>query len=269
MPNQNLMTEDEIHDFGIQIVLDDLRKNGFQIVSVMYDRISNPQITAKRNGFLFHILTRTACYPQKGKLENSEVGFKALQEARAQSAKCFFASIGIANSQGTTDLEMSIPIRGAGFYVAYEGIKELTPQMINLMRLEPPHKVYNQNGDIGGSVTRQPDGRHIINIGNKGDASSLMMSLGMVFASDFADGLNKKQQIIFSRWAHLSETVWTEAHKELFTIALMHYFMEVKVRGGNLPSEVVMAINSLPPRALPDLPYSLTNEIRSIFSSLF
>jgi hypothetical protein len=52
MSNPNIMSEDEIHEFGINIVLDDIRKNGFTILSVQTDRNSNPQIVAKNNSRL-------------------------------------------------------------------------------------------------------------------------------------------------------------------------------------------------------------------------
>jgi hypothetical protein len=52
------MTNEEVNEFGINIVLEDLRKNGFIISAVTTDRHSNPQIVAKSNGQLFHIVVR-------------------------------------------------------------------------------------------------------------------------------------------------------------------------------------------------------------------
>jgi len=46
MPAPLPLTDDEIHEFGINIVLDDMRKNGYAVSSVTNDRYSNPQIIA-------------------------------------------------------------------------------------------------------------------------------------------------------------------------------------------------------------------------------
>lgn len=259
------MSDDEIHEFGINIVLDNIRENGFTISVVQTNRKLNPQIIAKNHEQLFHILVRTACYPNKGKIESKELCFQLLQGAVNNSAFCFVASIGIANANGTTDLEMSTPLRGAGFYVAYDGIEELTFEKIMSNQFTNSLSTFNQGGEIAGSVTRNPDGRHTISVGKKADMSSLLMSLFFVFAND----LNGYQRSIFSKWAHLPQDTWTSIHQQTFAQALLHYFMEVRVQGGKLPESVLKASHSFPPQALVDLKYPLTKEIRELFSSLF
>lgn len=162
MTNHNIMSDEEIHEFGVNIVLDDMRKNSYTILSVNTGRNSNPQIIAKKSNKIFHILVRTACYPNKGLIESRQLCDHLYQRAKRANITCYVASIGIANSNGTTDLEMSIPIRGAGFYVAYDGLEELTQEAVTSNKFTNKSSVYNRHGEIAGSVAKNPDGRHTI-----------------------------------------------------------------------------------------------------------
>ena len=115
------MTAEEIHSFGIQVVLNDLEKNGYKIVSVNAEIGMNPQIVAKKEGQLAFVAVRTACYPGKGQLEEN-VHFQMMEHADKFGAIPYFASVGIANAGGRTETEMGTPVKGAGFYVSYEGL---------------------------------------------------------------------------------------------------------------------------------------------------
>jgi hypothetical protein len=265
MPNTNIISNDEIHAFGINIVLDDVRQNGFAVVSVETNIEKNPQIIASKDEQLFHILVRTARYPQKGKLESRELGIKVIRDAQKQGAFCYFASVGIANALGTTDLEMSIPTKGAGYYIAYDGLEVLTINKVISETATTDIVTINQSGEVAGSVKRMPNGRHTIIAGEKPDISSLLMSMCFIFAED----LNIDQRLIFARWVHLPAGIWSQSHREAFSHALLHFFMEVKTQGGNLPPSLLNALKTFPPQALAPLQYPLTNEIRELFSSLF
>ena len=126
MNNQEVMDEDDIHDFGINVVAEYSQKDGFEIVSINKDRKYNPQIVAKKNGQLAFIVVRTACYPNKGSLDDAALRSQLISNADQHNAICYFASVGIANSEGQTDEEMGIPIKGGGYYVSFEGLLILT-----------------------------------------------------------------------------------------------------------------------------------------------
>lgn len=130
---QELMTEDEIHDFGIEIVFNYMKEEGFEILAVKTDRSINPQILARKDGQLVHVAVRTACYPEKGVLESEEMASQLIRYADEKNATCYFASVGIANAGGTTDEEMSLPVKGSGFAVAFAGLQTLT--LSNRVRL--------------------------------------------------------------------------------------------------------------------------------------
>jgi hypothetical protein len=121
MAHAKQMTMEEIHDFGIEIVLKQLKKKGYEIQIVNTEYGMNPQIVGKKENNLAFIAVRTACYPEKGQLEES-IHFEMIEHADKYGAIPYFASVGIANADAITDEAMAIPLKGAGFHVAYEGM---------------------------------------------------------------------------------------------------------------------------------------------------
>jgi len=124
-----LMTEAEIHDFGIEIVTNHIPKDGFVIEGVNTELGSNPQILARKDGRLAIICVRTACFPGHGVLSEEDAA-AAMATARAQSGTAYFASVGIANAtegtEGPPDV-MSRPVRGAPFYASFAGLQVIAP----------------------------------------------------------------------------------------------------------------------------------------------
>lgn len=125
MNNRELMTPAEIHAFGVEIVYKQLEKDAWVIDSadVLADIYTEPQIVAKKDGELAFFVVRTALFPRRGRFEEGQAAFDALvRHAKAHGASCYFASVGIANSEGTTDEEMSVPIKGVGYHVQFDGL---------------------------------------------------------------------------------------------------------------------------------------------------
>jgi len=127
---QALMTPSEIHDFGVEVVFGQLQRDGHEIVSVNTDLGMNPQIVARKDGQLEFNLVRTDCYPGKGLLESEAIAHSTLEHARKFQAACYFASVGIANASGAESGEMNKPVKGAGFYVRFEGLQVLSPSRL-------------------------------------------------------------------------------------------------------------------------------------------
>jgi hypothetical protein len=263
MSKANLMTEKEIHAFGVDIVLEEMQKDGFSIESVNKDIRINPQIIAKKNNETIFVVVRTACYPYKGRIEDTEVVSQVTRNAKRYDAGCYFASVGIANSLGSTDMEMSIPTRGAGYYVAYEGLEKLSK--VTKSSKFGRVSAFNKDGMIAGGVKRTKEGKHILISDKKADISSLTMSLFYVFAGD----LTERQRKVFSSWANLPLDMWSERHREKFSIAGMHYLLDLKSNSIEIPSVFSGLIKSLPAQPLPPLPKPLNQEIHAVFKELF
>lgn len=129
MENKELMTREEIQNFGVQIVYEEMARDGYEILGANPSLAMTPQIVARKNGRLCFVVVRTDVYPNKGKLAGDKEVFYNLEHAERNNAVCYFASVGICNSaaaEAGDGKAMGIPIKGEGFYVDFDGLKIMT-----------------------------------------------------------------------------------------------------------------------------------------------
>ncbi len=139
MDERELMTEADVHAFGIEIVFKQLETDGWAIDSadVLADKRSEPQIVARKDGELAFFVVRTAIYPNRGRFEEGQESFERLvRHAQAHGASCYFASVGIANAEGTTEDQMAMAIRGVGYNIQFDGLVK--------MELPPDDATFNE-----------------------------------------------------------------------------------------------------------------------------
>ena len=128
MDQKELMTAADIHAFGIEIVFKQLEKDGWVIESadVLADITTEPQIVAAKDGEHAFFVVRTGLHPGRGRFDEGQESFDTLvRHAVAHGASCYFASVGIANSQGATDEEMSVPVKGVAYNVVFDGLVKM------------------------------------------------------------------------------------------------------------------------------------------------
>lgn len=134
MTEPELMTEADIHAFGVEIVCKQLEEAEWIIESadVFADRLTHPQIVAYKDGDPGFFVVRTAMYPDRGRIEGEDTFQTLVKHANAHGASCFFASVSIANSEGKTEQEMSVPVKGVAYHVAFDGLvkMELPPTSV-------------------------------------------------------------------------------------------------------------------------------------------
>ena len=128
-----MMTKKDIHAFGVEIVYKQLEKDGWIIRSadVDADLSVEPQIVAEKDGELAFFVVRTDIHPGRGRFEEGQKAFDHLvRHAKENGATCYFASVGIANSEGDSDEEMSTPVKGVAYHVQFDGLirMELPPE---------------------------------------------------------------------------------------------------------------------------------------------
>jgi len=126
------MTKEDIHAFGVEIVYKQLEKDGWRMQSanVNADLRTEPQIIADKDGEFAFFIVRTDIHPGRGRFEEGQEAFNRLvRHARSHGASCYFASVGIANSEGESDEEMSTPVKGVAYHVQFDGLirMELPP----------------------------------------------------------------------------------------------------------------------------------------------
>src|SRR5690348_13802198 len=127
MSERELMTESDVHAFGVEIVYKQLLEAGWKVESadVFADREEHPQIVASRDGERAFFVVRTAMYPGRGRIEGEEVFQHQVKLANDHGASCYFASVGIANSEGKTEEEMTVPVKGVAYHVAFDGLVKM------------------------------------------------------------------------------------------------------------------------------------------------
>lgn len=121
------MTEADVHAFGVEIVYKQLVEAGWTIDSadVLANREEHPQIVANKDGETGFFVVRTAIYPGRGRIEGEDVFRHLVSLADDHGASCYFASVGIANSTGKTEEEMTIPVKGVAYHVAFDGLVKM------------------------------------------------------------------------------------------------------------------------------------------------
>ena len=96
---RRLMTEAEIHNFGLQLIQEFLEKKGFTIELIQPDKNTLPHIIAKKEEQLTFVLVATDVYPKKGVLTDRDKA-AVLDHAKQFNAQTACASIGIVNAEG-------------------------------------------------------------------------------------------------------------------------------------------------------------------------
>ena len=111
----------------MEIVFGQLEEAGWAIEStdVLADRESHPQLIANKDGETGFFVVRTAMYPERGRIEGEDVFQKLVRHAKAHGASCYFASVSIANSEGKSEEEMSVPVKGVAYQVALDGLVKM------------------------------------------------------------------------------------------------------------------------------------------------
>ena len=127
MSERELMKESDVHAFGVEIVYNQLIEAGWTVDSadVYADREEHPQIVARKEGETGYFVVRTAMYPGRGRIEGETVFQHLVRLASDHGASCYFASVGIANSEGKTDEEMAVPVKGVAYQVAFDGLVKM------------------------------------------------------------------------------------------------------------------------------------------------
>jgi hypothetical protein len=128
METRALMTPADIHAFGIEIVFKQLEKDEWIIetADALADIHCEPQIVASKDGERAFFVVRTAVYPNRGRFEEGNEVYETLvRHAKAHGASCYFASVGIANSEGKSESEMSVPVKGVAYNVEFNGLLKM------------------------------------------------------------------------------------------------------------------------------------------------
>ncbi|OYT17787.1 MAG: hypothetical protein B7C24_00560 [Bacteroidetes bacterium 4572_77] len=125
MGKKQILSAQEIIDFGLRHMYGRLIKEGFEVLNVRPEPEIDPQILAKKDQELYFIIVRTDVYPAVGDMPSISRISQIKSHAKKHQAKTKFASIGLQNAQAKNEADKSILIKGGEFYVNYSGLHEL------------------------------------------------------------------------------------------------------------------------------------------------
>lgn len=97
--SRELMSEQEIHEFGLQVLIQYLENKGYEIDFAQPDKRSLPHVVAKSGEQLTFIIASTDIYPNKGKISNADKT-ALLEQAKNFNAQSACAYLGLANAEG-------------------------------------------------------------------------------------------------------------------------------------------------------------------------
>jgi hypothetical protein len=126
-------TEAEIHRLGVHVIREELLQEGWIILEFNVNPKVNPQIIARRNGTLGHVLVRTARHPNRGAVENDDIARSCMEHASRHNARCYFAGLRVSHAESARlhdERAMAVPFKGEGVLVAFSGLEELRPEGI-------------------------------------------------------------------------------------------------------------------------------------------
>jgi hypothetical protein len=121
MAEGRIMNLEELHFLGIKVVYKDLVDQGYEVLNVRKELDVNPQILAKKDDQYHMVVVKTGYYPEMG-IILPEVIAQVKGLGQKHNAKCWYASVGIANANGETEEEMAKPQVDGEFYINYKGL---------------------------------------------------------------------------------------------------------------------------------------------------
>lgn len=122
---KEVMNEQEIHEFGLQILVQWLEGKGYIVEFVQPDKKSLPHVFANIGGCLTLILVSTDVYPNKGGIAEEDKA-AVLDLAKQLDANCACAYLGIANSAGVEHNDKDLasrPYKNAEFVTDFGGLE--------------------------------------------------------------------------------------------------------------------------------------------------
>lgn len=120
-----LMNAQEIHEFGLQVLLQHLTEKGYEIELAQPNKSEIPHIVARQENKLVFILAATDVYPNKGSIADTDKQ-ALLEHAQTFAAQSACAYLGIANADGVVNKDKELcakAFRNAQFYTDFSGLE--------------------------------------------------------------------------------------------------------------------------------------------------
>lgn len=124
---KNIMTNQEVHEFGIDVVYKYAQKENYEIVAGSTDINQNPQLVLKKNGQLYFVMVKTGPGDGTHLTYDKDIALQVFNNAKPHNAKVLFAGVGLyCVGYGFT------LVRNQGYKVDFRGFED-----VELISLKP------------------------------------------------------------------------------------------------------------------------------------
>lgn len=123
---KDLLTKQEIHEFGIDIIYKYAQKKGYEVVDGTTDLNLNPQLILKKNGQLYFVMVKTGPADGTHLTYNRDLAMQVFNNAKTHNAKVLFAGVGLSCVGYGTAL-----VRNKGFMVDFRGFEDIELVSLN------------------------------------------------------------------------------------------------------------------------------------------
>lgn len=123
---KDLLTKQEIHEFGIDIIYKYAQKEGYEVVDGTTDLNLNPQLILKKNGQLYFVMVKTGPADGTHLTYDRDLAMQVFNNAKPHNAIVLFAGVGLSCVGYGTAL-----VRNKGFMVDFRGFEDIELVSLN------------------------------------------------------------------------------------------------------------------------------------------
>ena len=115
-----IMTLQEIHEFGIDIISNYVEKEGYEIVAGSLNINENPQLVIRKNEILYFVMITTGAGKSNELYYDKNIALQVFNRSKAHNAKALYAGVGLyCLAYG------EILVRKKGYIVDFVGFKTI------------------------------------------------------------------------------------------------------------------------------------------------
>lgn len=117
---KDIMTKQEIHEFGLDVVVKYAKQEGFEVIDGTTNLDESPQIVMKKSGQLYFAIVKTVPAVGVHLTYDKDLAIKIYKNAKSHNAKVVFAGVGLyCVGYGLT------LVRNQGFKVDFRGFEDV------------------------------------------------------------------------------------------------------------------------------------------------
>lgn len=115
------LSEKELHNLAMNIVGEEMEKQGFEFLGINSELKKNPQFVGLKNKELHFVIVRAVTYPEDPKKYDTIFMQTIKEHALKFKAKAYWAGVGLANAR-----DYNFPVsKNDDYVVNYAGLQEV------------------------------------------------------------------------------------------------------------------------------------------------